>query len=58
MSNTAEKISPIQIAKVDLPLVCPRPDDPLWNQHPRVFLTADATGQACCPYCGAKYQIS
>ena len=59
MSNIAEKSSttPISVSKADLPLVCPRPDSPLWCQHPRVFLAVDAEQKACCPYCGAQYQL-
>lgn len=49
---------PIPIKSSDLPLACPRPDSPLWCQHPRVFLTVDADGKAVCPYCGASYQLA
>lgn len=49
-----------RIVSVDparLPLQCPPPGEPLWNQHPRVFLTPDAHGEACCPYCGTLYRV-
>jgi len=46
----------IHINEADLPLHCPQDDAPLWNQHPRVFLTLDEHGKASCPYCGTQYQ--
>ena len=60
MSDITEKTSCafIQVSEANLPLVCPRPDSPLWCQHPRVFLAADAEGQACCPYCGTQYRLA
>ncbi len=27
----------------------------LWNSHPKVFLPIEETGEAKCPYCGARY---
>ncbi len=45
----------IELTEKDLPLHCPRPDAPLWSQHPRVYLDVAHTGQAVCPYCGAQY---
>ncbi|MDR1463327.1 MAG: zinc-finger domain-containing protein [Azoarcus sp.] len=39
----------------DLPLVCPRPGEPLWARHPRVFLDVLTDGRAVCPYCGTHY---
>ena len=41
----------------DLPLHCPTKDTPLWDAHPRVFLDVAKTGEASCPYCGAKYKL-
>jgi uncharacterized Zn-finger protein len=29
----------------------------LWNSHPKVYLPVVTTGEAKCPYCGAKYQL-
>ena len=49
--------SVIKVQKADLPLSCPRPADELWNMHPKVFLPIEKTGEATCPYCGAKYQL-
>jgi uncharacterized Zn-finger protein len=43
------------ITRADLPLSCPMPGMRLWDAHPRVYLPIDATGQAVCPYCEAKY---
>ena len=42
----------------DLPLSCPMPEMELWNSHPRVYLPIEDTGEAMCPYCGAKYILS
>ena len=47
----------IQVSKADLPLSCPRPDDELSSMHPRVYLPIEKTGEAVCPYCGAKYAL-
>jgi uncharacterized Zn-finger protein len=59
MSEAAKKdvTQVIQVSKADLPLSCPRPDDELWNMHPRVYLPIEKTGEAVCPYCGAKYSL-
>lgn len=48
----------IEIGREDLPLACPRPRDELWNQHPRVYLPIEKTGEATCPYCGARYLLA
>lgn len=47
----------IFIEAKDLPLYCPRPDTPLWNMHPRVYIEVVKTGKAICPYCGANYEL-
>jgi uncharacterized Zn-finger protein len=41
----------------DLPLSCPLPGDEVWNMHPRVYLPIEKTGEATCPYCGARYRL-
>lgn len=48
------------VSRTDLPLSCPRPDTPVWNLHPRVYLPiADApNGESICPYCGAHYVLN
>lgn len=45
----------IEVTRKDLPLSCPRPQDEVWNMHPRVYLPIDKTGEEVCPYCGARY---
>jgi uncharacterized Zn-finger protein len=45
------------VQRSELPLACPRPQDSLWNMHPRVYLPIEKTGEAVCPYCGAKYVL-
>ncbi len=60
MSNAAATKARETIIKVNreqLPLSCPQPEDEVWNMHPRVFLPVEKTGEAVCPYCGAKYVL-
>ncbi len=47
----------IEVRRAQLPLTCPTPDMALWNQHPKVAIAIEATGQANCPYCGARYRL-
>jgi uncharacterized Zn-finger protein len=61
MSTTTAKpgkAAVIKVNRADLPLSCPRPEDEVWNMHPRVYLPIDKTGEATCPYCGARYALS
>lgn len=51
----AEKV--YTVSKKDLPLCCPMPGMAIWNSHPKVYLPIEKTGEATCPYCGAKYQL-
>lgn len=44
-----------RVSDTDLPLSCPMPKMVLWNAHPRVYLPIEQTGEATCPYCGARY---
>ena len=55
----AEKSAPktIEVTAHDLPLHCPMPNAPLWNQHPRVFLDPTAEGEAVCPYCSRRFRF-
>ena len=46
-----------RVTRADLPLHCPMPDSFLWNSHPKVFLPIEATGEAVCPYCSARYTL-
>ena len=47
----------VEVDEADLPLHCPRPQDSLWNAHPRVFLPVEQRGEALCPYCGTLYVL-
>ena len=47
----------IKVSRSDLPLSCPRPGEEVWNMHPRVYLPIEKTGEATCPYCGARYVL-
>ncbi len=49
----------VEVHGSDLPLSCPRPQDTLWNMHPRVYLPIEdePTREAVCPYCGARYRL-
>lgn len=59
MSESAKKpaVQVIKVTRADLPLACPRQGDELASMHPRVFLPIEKTGEAICPYCGAKYLL-
>ena len=46
------------VSREDLPLHCPMDSMSLWNSHPRVYLAIEDTGEAMCPYCGAKYTLN
>jgi uncharacterized Zn-finger protein len=46
-----------RVSRADLPLSCPTPEQRLWNSHPRVYLPIEKSGEATCPYCGAKYVL-
>ena len=48
----------IKVSRADLPLACPRPEEEVWNMHPRVYLPIEKTGEATCPYCGARYKLA
>jgi uncharacterized Zn-finger protein len=47
-----------QVRPRDLPLSCPMPGMYLWNSHPKVYLPVEATGEAKCAYCGARYFLA
>jgi uncharacterized Zn-finger protein len=49
----------IEVKRADLPLSCPRPDEVLWNMHPRVYLPIEdePSRESVCPYCGARYRL-
>ncbi len=55
--GTANTENVYQVRRGDLPLSCPTPEQKLWNSHPRVYLPIEATGEATCPYCSARYQL-
>lgn len=61
MSEAARTVQTqiIEVKRTDLPLSCPRPEDALWNMHPRVYLPIEdeADKKAVCPYCGARYRL-
>ena len=46
-----------RVTRADLPLHCPMPGTYLWNSHPKVYLPIEATGEAKCPYCSARYEL-
>ncbi|MEC5396622.1 zinc-finger domain-containing protein [Uliginosibacterium sp. H1] len=58
MPENRDKAQVIEVSAKDLPLHCPMPDAPLWARHPRVFLDVLDTGEASCPYCGARYKFT
>ena len=48
----------VEVAEGDLPLHCPLPSQKLWNNHPRVFLPIEMTGESRCPYCSTLYKLA
>ncbi|TSA20060.1 MAG: zinc-finger domain-containing protein [Betaproteobacteria bacterium] len=49
----------ILVTPEQLPLHCPPLGQPLWSQHPRVFLDlSHGKSEAHCPYCGATYRLA
>ncbi|MCC7280250.1 MAG: zinc-finger domain-containing protein [Chromatiaceae bacterium] len=56
-ADNAQTREVISVSRKDLPLACPPLGDKFWSQHPRVFLPVEKTGEATCPYCGARYQL-
>ncbi|AGA90479.1 hypothetical protein Thimo_1702 [Thioflavicoccus mobilis 8321] len=54
-----EQVALVPVHRADLPLSCPRPEDSLWNMHPRVYLPIEdePNGEVTCPYCGARYRL-
>ena len=58
MAASAEKQRDVcDVLREELPLSCPRPGDDVWNMHPRVYLPIEKSGEATCPYCGARYRL-
>ena len=55
---TANTEKVYHVSRGDLPLSCPMPGQKLWNSHPRVYLPIEATGDAICPYCSARYLLA
>jgi len=47
----------VTVTSADLPLHCPMPGGPLWNSHPKVFISVEEGGEAKCPYCGTVYKL-
>lgn len=58
MTLECKKIPPYVVFANELPVSCPRPNQALWNAHPRVYLPLEETGYATCPYCGTEYTLS
>jgi len=48
---------PVRVTWAELPLSCPRPGNPLWSLHPRVYLPIHETGMEQCPYCSTVYVL-
>ena len=58
MATQSTRFGTLRIVREqDLPLFCPRENDPLWALHPRVYLKPDSEGRARCPYCSMRYQM-
>ena len=62
MAERSEPVTPnaesrYEVTRADLPLSCPMPGMSLWNSHPKVYLSIEASGRAKCPYCGAEFVL-
>lgn len=47
-----------EVTAKECPLSCPMPGFRLSDAHPRVYLPIEATGEAECEYCGARYILT
>ncbi len=48
----------VTVTKADLPLTCPRADDPTTGLHPRVAIPLKNPGdEASCRYCRTRYRL-
>lgn len=47
----------VKITPSQLPLSCPRPEEQVWNMHPRVFLPIKPGEKVTCPYCSTQYML-
>ncbi len=49
----------VEVTRAELPMHCPRPDAPLWNSHPRVYIPLGDSpdGHATCEYCGTLFVL-
>jgi uncharacterized Zn-finger protein len=56
--QNANTKSAYTVSRAELPLSCPTAEQKLWNSHPRVYLPIEETGEAICPYCGARYLLA
>ncbi len=61
-TDASQKMAPntqnsYEVTRADLPVSCPMPDMSVWNSHPKVYLSLEATGKAQCPYCGALFTL-
>ncbi len=55
LARKSPKKAVYTVAIQDLPLACPPKNQEVWDMHPRVYLSIEATGKATCPYCSAEY---
>ena len=47
----------VKVTRKDLPLSCPRPDQVIWNAHPREYLPIEDSKREVCPYCRTVYVL-
>jgi uncharacterized Zn-finger protein len=52
VSNNAKRATPPKVSFDKFS--CPPAGAPVWNTHPRVYLSAGRSGTAVCPYCGTR----
>ncbi len=53
-TNSTNEKTTIKVTSTDS-ICCPPKESTLWNQHPRVYLDLDESGEVNCPYCGNQF---
>ncbi len=57
MSTARNTQNVVEVTAKDLPLHCPTAEVALWNNHPKVYIPVERTGEARCPYCSTLYRF-
>lgn len=60
LTNTTDNpsVRVVEVSPGDLPVCCPGHAIPLWQSHPRVYLSFDGgEKEAVCYYCSTRYVL-